>query len=298
MMITSYKKQKPQFKDENLKKLIDSAGETQFKNIFTKMKDEVKNTIITKLLSKLEKQQKQIEQYKQEIISLKNDLTYILKRVLLLKDQIPYSKNNLNKNYRTATNSKKYIFNLNKNINSNSLIFNLNNSSTNVLTESNINTDRNNTPRNMINNYLNSIYKNNLIHNSTGIGSKFLLGKKDNLYKEIFLSNDKNISEDIQKNKTYQKSNNRSHENIFINVKRKIMQKEKILPMKEFPASILNSNYKNYLKNDNFFKSNTKIVKHNNNLSLKGIRFGNKFEKDKSKRTINAYSSPYLINKI
>ena len=96
-MITNFKKQKPQLYEERIQKLIDSAGETQFKNIFTKMKDEIKNTIITKLLSKLEKQTKQIEQYKQEIISLKNDLTYILKRVLLLKNQIPKNKTNLNK---------------------------------------------------------------------------------------------------------------------------------------------------------------------------------------------------------
>ena len=106
MIITSTKKKKPN-KIDNIQKIIDSAGTTQFKNIYKNLQTEIKDKIITKLLSKLDIQNKQIEEYKQEIISLKNDLVYLLKRVILSKNE---EKNN-SINAKTNKNDNKYINN-------------------------------------------------------------------------------------------------------------------------------------------------------------------------------------------
>ena len=298
MMITNFKKQKPQLYEERIQKLIDSAGETQFKNIFTKMKDEIKNTIITKLLSKLEKQTKQIEQYKQEIISLKNDLTYILKRILLLKNQIPKNKTNLNKTIKTSSNSRNNIFiEINK-TDTNSQLFNLDYSSAKVLTETNLKSEGSDTPVNRINNYLNSIHKKNLIRNKTGIGNNFLLSKNNNLYNEIF-SNRKNISEEKRKNKSYKKTNCNYRKNIFINGKNELTKcnKEKTQQIKVFTGGSLNRNKKNDIKNIKVFKRKSKIVTNDDYLSSQGIDFGNIFEKEKKRKNIEVYGSPYLTNK-
>ena len=59
MIITSTKKKKPYVID-NIQKLVDSAGETQFKNIYKNLQAEIKDKIITKLLTKLDIQNKQI----------------------------------------------------------------------------------------------------------------------------------------------------------------------------------------------------------------------------------------------
>ena len=301
MIITSFKKQKPQLCEESLQKLIDSAGETQFTNIYTKMKDEIKNTIITKLLSKLEKQTKQIEEYKQEIISLKNDLTYILKRVLLLKNQNLKDKKNFKKFSRTSTNSKNNIFKEIKNNLDNSRIFYLNNSPNQLLTETNLISESNNTSREKVNNYLNLIYKKNLIRNSTGIGNKFLLGKNDNLYNEIFNTAHKNISEEKDKNRTYQKNTYSSHKNIFISVKKKLAEckKDKISTIKVIPTTLHDRKSETNLINKKILQGKTKIIIHNNNnFGSQVIDYGNKFKNENNRKSIDIYRPSYLTNKL
>ena len=106
-MIIIITKKKKTNKIDNIQKIIDSAGTTQFKNIYKNLQTKIKDKIITKLLSKLDIQNKQIEEYKQEIISLKNDLVYLLKRVILSKNE---EKNN-SINTKTNKNDNKYINN-------------------------------------------------------------------------------------------------------------------------------------------------------------------------------------------
>ena len=86
MIITNNKKKKTNPID-NFQKIMDSAGETQFQNIYKNLQAELKDKIITQLLLKLEKQKKIIEEYKEEIMSLKNDLVYLLKRVIISKNE-------------------------------------------------------------------------------------------------------------------------------------------------------------------------------------------------------------------
>ena len=307
-MITTFKKQKPRKLDDDVQKLIDSAGETQFTNIFTNLKDELKNIIITKLLTKLERQTKLIEEYKKEILSLKNDLTYILKRVLLLKND-PYIKkhktSNLTKIALTSTNSKNNIFNTENSATSQKVSENLDN---------------------RISNYMNSIYKNNFVPNKTNIGNKFLLGKNENIIDELFSKREnnqnksinkinlKNNNDDDRRNKSLQMRGYNSQNNIFIKVKnsKEIKKNHKIFSM-SFVESNNEDNSIN-IKNQERFKNTetgkkskktkgkickgkTKISIPNNNFSSTAENYRNDTEKIKGKKINNVTRSPYLTNK-
>ena len=244
MIITSTKKKKPN-KIDNIQKIIDSAGTTQFKNIYKNLQTEIKDKIITKLLSKLDIQNKQIEEYKQEIISLKNDLVYLLKRVILSKNE---EKNN-SINAKTNKNDNKYINNYsisNKNyktstnspLNNSTHINFYNQTENNVINYnklssldiSNIYPINNNQSELdiKINNYINSIYKHNFAKNETNINDYYSLNKTENLYDEIFQkkSNNKKKGElymgtepCISKKK--QIHNNRSQRNIHSSLKKR-----------------------------------------------------------------------------
>ena len=126
MIITSTKKKKPNMID-NIQKLVDSAGETQFKNIYKNLQTEIKDKIITKLLQKLDIQNKQIEKFKEEILSLKNDLVYLLKRVILSKNE--EKMNSPNSKPKKMYNKLNNNFSISSNNNDNSTFSPLNNTS-------------------------------------------------------------------------------------------------------------------------------------------------------------------------
>lgn len=199
MIITSTKKKKPNIID-NIQKFLDTAGETQFKNIYKNLQVEIKDKIITKLLSKLEIQNKQIENYKQEIISLKNDLVYLLKRVIISKNE--------EKIYVSNAKTKKNFNKLNKANNYDISSFSpLNNTSSQIKSFNNFNNHLENNNNKLsfditniypinsnqseidikINNYINSIYKHNFLKNETNINEYYSLNKKENLYEVFFL---------------------------------------------------------------------------------------------------------------
>ena len=89
MIISNTKKKKPK-KIDNIQKIIE-GGEAQFKSMYNNLQNQLKDELVSKLISRLfiqlDKQKKQIEEYKQEIFSLKNNLVYILKRILLAKKE-------------------------------------------------------------------------------------------------------------------------------------------------------------------------------------------------------------------
>ena len=307
MMIKTFKKQKPRKHDDDIQKLIDSAGETQFTNIFTNLKDELKNIIITKLLKKLEEQTKLIEEYQKEILALKNDLTYILKRVLLLKNNslITNQKtSNFSRIPLTCKNSKSNIFNNTEN-----------SSNSQKISEDNC-----------VFNYMNSIYKNNFIPNNTNIGKKFLLGKNENLIDELFSIrenhrnksingiNSKNNKDDERRNKSIQMRPYNSQRNIFIKTKsNKDTKKNK----KFFTMSIMepindynsvNTKEKEKFKNTETGKKNNrnkgkiceekiKTTLQSNNFSSTGFSYGNDGEKIKGRKLSNITRPPVLNHK-
>ena len=129
--------------------------ENNYNSIYQKIKEEIKSIVITKLLNQIQNLYKKYEKLKKENSIIKNDLIYILKRVLLNKNDFTnYNQNNvsnLNKNYQSNNiysanylknnsylNSKSYnsflssTEKLNKeNSNYNQLYYNKNNNSMN-----------------------------------------------------------------------------------------------------------------------------------------------------------------------
>lgn len=82
--------------------------ETNDNKINRKIKEEIMSVVITKLLNQIQNLYKKYEKLKKENYLLKNDLIYILKRVLLNKnDYIDIANNNISnvkKNYQGKTN--------------------------------------------------------------------------------------------------------------------------------------------------------------------------------------------------
>ena len=277
MIISGTIKKKPN-RIDNIQKLIDSAGETQFKNIYKNLQTELKDKIITKLLSKLNILNKRVEEYKQEIISLKNDLVYLLKRVILTKNE-----NKLNRNYKNKLNYNKLIKNsTTNNLNNNRAFSPLNNTMSQLKSFSNFynqtEINNNNTTINnnfespnlhpinniqneldiKINNYINSIYKHNFLKNETNINYYYFLNKKENLFEEIFQKKNGSkytelyLGTEPNINKKNVLKNNRSQRNISASLlKRPIESSDKI--RKRISTSMAN------IKNENAYISNNKF---------------------------------------
>ena len=272
MIISGTKKIKPN-KIEDISKMVDIAGETQFKNIYKNAQEEIKDKIITKLLSKLEKQNKQIEEYKQEIISLKNDIVYLLKRIILSKnEQKTFTHNSIKKinnntlikksissnNSPFITSSQKLLPNCFNHIENNNSNNNINHkaiidiSTTNI---NNINDNVNNDIDTKIANYLNSIYKKNFLKNETNINEYYSLNKKETLYDEIF-----------------QKKNNQKIEERYTGTE-PCIKKNNYTKIKKYQRNIStsNSNSLTKLPTDNYHKT-----ENHKNLSSSMMNFKTK----------------------
>lgn len=278
MIITSTKKKKPNLID-NFQKIIDSAGETQFKNIYRNLQTEIKDKIITQLLSKLENQKKLIEEYKQEIIALKNDLVYLLKRIIISKNEDKSIIPNINKkkNYKLVKNNS-----LSNNIKGKRSFSPTNNKSPQLKSVSNyynqtesknnndnINIEMSNFCPNQneldikIINYINSIYKHNFAKNETNVCDYYSLNKNESLYDEIFHKkiNKKNnefyVGTDpcLKKKKTLY--NNQSQRNISTSLtKRPIETVDERRKSKKLSSSMVNIKKKNNYSNTDEFEEN------------------------------------------
>ena len=289
MIITSTKKKKPNLID-NFQKIIDSAGETQFKNIYKNLQSELKDKIITQLLSKLEKQKKLIEEYKEEIISLKNDLVYLLKRVIISKNEEKSNSNVKKKNnYKLVKNYS--LSNNNMNIRSfspfnNKMDYIKTSSNHYYQTESKCNNDNsemsninainnifNNNQTDLdikINNYINSIYRHNFVRNDTNICDYYSLNKTESLYDEIFHKkmNQKNnelyVGTDpcLKKKKSlYNNINNKSQRNISsLMTKRPVETADDKRKNKKFSSSMSNIKNKNNYANTEEYEDNNEDI--------------------------------------
>jgi hypothetical protein len=74
-----------------------------YKVIFKQIKEEIKSVVINKYINQVERLTKTIEKLKKENLLLKNDLIYILKRVLLNKNEYTNTNNNKNLTIYTKT---------------------------------------------------------------------------------------------------------------------------------------------------------------------------------------------------
>ena len=320
MIITSTKKKKPT-KIDNIQKLIDSAGETQFKNIYKNLQVEIKDRIITQLLSKLDKLKKQLEESKQEIISLKNDLVYLLKRVILTRNEEKLNPHNT----KMKRNYSKLVKNFTLSNNYNTSTFSPTNNSIIQLKSfsSFYNQTENNNPNNKlsfdfpnnnsnqneldikISNYINSIYKHNFLKNETNINEYYSLNKNENLFEEIFLKKNNKKNNELYSgtdpclNKKNQLHNNHSQRNISLSLtKRQIESIDDRKKNKKLSSSMINIKNKNeyindYKSNDEFeenqeeYDDESDEIKYKTNgkmnIIIKNNNYGNKYLKVKKR---------------
>ena len=238
MMISTTKILRPKTID-NIQNIID-GGESRFISTYNKLKNNLKEELVSKLISRLfktlEKQKKQIEEYKQEISTLKNNLVYLLKRILLSKNNEEKKISNfkkmknydkLIKNYSLSTYNTTYTSFSPKNKSSSSL-----NIFTNFYNKTELNKDYNltfknevpfqfNQPQteldNKINNYINSLYVKNACQNETNLNYYYSLNKTQTVYDEVL----ENIRKKIH-NKSFSTyySNNNSKRNISSSIKK------------------------------------------------------------------------------
>ena len=185
---------------------------TNKNNISSNLKElhyNIQRTVISKLLDQVEQLTKENEYLKKENKVLKTDLLYILKRVLLNKNEYnnicPQNPNNASTYTYTGNVSSlqkmgtsKSIFSSSENpVFNESCISNNNNNScvmTNVVPSPyRLDRRKSNSIDTKIESYLNSLYKHNFADdNITGTINNYFLNKKNNVYEELFSSKSRN----------------------------------------------------------------------------------------------------------
>ena len=196
------------YDDENSEQLIQEAGETIFEKIYKNCENEIKDEIITKLLSKIKQQNKKIESLEKENKKIKDNFIYVLKRILSSRDEYGYNRiNNFISNNSTSRNKSNYsrnasyslrndsteIYNANYSIidpyNKNKIKYdiNINNSYDDLpVEESSDENQKNDIKEAKAKKYLNALYRNNFNTNPEGVQYSYFINKNMPLYEELF----------------------------------------------------------------------------------------------------------------
>jgi len=188
------------------KSVASGVDRSQFYDLFKEIQNEIKDKVISKFLYTIEQQAKELQQVKKENTLLKNQLTYILKRILLNKnDYISAVKTNKLNNLNSSINYNRSMIIKDNNRKSNSMMRPLKscgnyrtvndnfdpdkvqsryreNSSVNI---HGVDNNTNNNVDNKISGYLNSLYRHNF-SNSNKAGNDYFLNKNQTLYDELF----------------------------------------------------------------------------------------------------------------
>ena len=214
---------------------------SQFYDLYKEMQNEIKDKVITKQLLLISHQAKEITELKKENILLKNQLTYILKKILLNKnDYTSAARTNRLNNLNSSINYNRSMILKDNNRKSNSMLRPLrscenyrcvtenitsrykdnNNSLVNIHGNENNN---NSSIDNKVSGYLNSLYRHNF-NNTNKAGGNNFLNKNQTLMEELFPNKNSSFyinSENDQlmdndglgnKNKTNKKRENNSSE--------------------------------------------------------------------------------------
>ena len=294
---------------------------SQFYDLFKEMQNEIKDKVITKYLYLLEHQAKEITELKKENILLKNQLTYILKRILLNKnDYTSAARTNRLNNLNSSINYNRSMILKDNNRKSNSMLRPLrscenyrcvtenigsrykeaNNSTINI----HGNDSSNNNVDNKISGYLNSLYRHNF-NNSNKPGGNQFLNKKEGLLEELFPN--KNSSFYMNTENEQLAGNDGKNKN-RINIKRENNSSEKRSSykknnMRNNYGTKNNSTSKRYKSKylDTNINSNKKRNKDSymeNNEKNKYNTINNATRKNKVKKPV-LYSkrSPFIANK-
>ena len=298
------------------------ADRSQYYDLYKEMQNQIKDKVITKYLGTIENQAKELSDLKKENTLLKNQLTYILKRILLNKnDYTSVARTNRLNSLNSSINYNRSMIIKDNNRKSNSMLRPLrscenyrcvteniasrykegNNSLANIGADGS-----NNNVDNRVSGYLNSLYRHNF-NNSNKTGGNFFLNKNQTLLEELFPNKNNSfymnteneqLAHDNNKHKAKQKRENNSSErrgsykksnNYRYNYGTKNNSTSKRYKSKYMDVN--NNSTKKRNKENNYMESNEK-GKYNT------INNGSRVPKNKPKRPIlYAKRSPFLANK-
>ena len=282
-------------KDKKSRINLESKGVNNYnkriKEMYKKVQNEIKDIVITRLHNQIYKLIKDMQKLKKENTIIKNDLIYILKRILDHKTEYTTINNcssnlinnsciNLNSNINCSTinlnKSKNSILSIERNSTKNTInncsktkisLMSAPETIDNYLNDNNIKIDQNTyhfdkdkfkNVDNRIDSYLNSLYRHNFIDNHIGLENNYNLNKSNGIYNELF--NKKNqMSENSSLYKSYKSLKN----------------------IRTIPA-------------DRNFKEKTRLIKCNKNLSVEHTKnyknnnyYRNKSQKEENKNENN-----------
>jgi hypothetical protein len=222
---------------------VDEENKFNYKNIYIKIQNEIKDKIINKYLDKINHLDKLYNQILIENEILKKKLTYIIKRIILshLYEKQQVQKINFSSSFYLQNNSKKFLNNSMCNIFHNlkpSESFNTMQTENNFLNNNNMNDSliiRNNSiAEKKSKNFLSNLFKKNMNESIN------LLTKNSSLYDELFINEKKQdynnsilLYDNCNTKKNYQK-------NILSN---SLIKKK---------SSLTRLNYQNFSSNKNF----------------------------------------------
>jgi hypothetical protein len=298
------------------------ADRSQYYDLYKEMQNQIKDKVITKYLGTIENQAKELSDLKKENTLLKNQLTYILKRILLNKnDYTSVARTNRLNSLNSSINYNRSMIIKDNNRKSNSMLRPLrscenyrcvteniasrykegNNSLANIGADGS-----NNNVDNRVSGYLNSLYRHNF-NNSNKTGGNFFLNKNQTLLEELFPNKNNSfymnteneqLAHDNNKHKAKQKRENNSSErrgsykknnNYRYNYGTKNNSTSKRYKSKYMDVN--NNSTKKRNKENNYMENNEK-GKYNT------INNGSRVPKNKPKRPIiYAKRSPFLANK-
>ena len=232
---------------ENDKNSVGSGiDKVQNYDLLKEVQNEIKDKVISKYLLTIEHQAKELDQLKKENTLLKNQLTYILKRILLNKyDYNSAARTNRLNNLNSTINYNRSMLINDNNLKSNTMLRPLrscenyrtvtdkitskykenNNSPVNIQSlDTNTNPNNNDSLNMKISGYLNSLYMHNFGNTN---GGNLSLNKNQTLYDELFpnknssyyLNIEEPIIEERIKYKSAKKRENNSVNSRYLNKK-------------------------------------------------------------------------------
>ena len=219
---------------------------SQHYDLLKEVQNEIKDKVISKYLYTIEHQAKELDQLKKENTLLKNQLTYILKRILLNKyDYNSAARANKLNNLNSAINYNRSMLINDNNLKSNAILRPLrsvenyrivpdkitsrykenDNSPVNIQSlDTNTNPNNNDSLNSKISGYLNSLYMHNFGNTN---GGNLSLNKNQTLYDELFpnknssyyLNIEEPIMEENIKYRSAKKRENNSANSRYLNKK-------------------------------------------------------------------------------
>ena len=211
---------------------------SQLYDLYKEIQNEIKDKVISKLLLKVQNMYKELTELKAENTTLKNNLSYILKRILLHKNEYNFINNNNNQsnlltnsiNFKKSTMNNSSVFKSSlykrsqnsfrpmrsvenyRYVTEEDLFYSPPNKRKNNYLSKNKSLkdeeyvyDQHNSSaiEHKINGYLNTLYRNNFVTGNKGITNNYNLDKNKTIYEELFPTTTKRNFKTINYNESY-----------------------------------------------------------------------------------------------